>query len=498
MSERRGTAAIAAVFLGMVVSSAWSAVIVVDDHRDDCVNSQFASIQDALNVANVGDEVRVCPGLYEEQLTILDPVTLRGQPVGTRRVVVRPPALDPTRARKSVLTGNPIVAGIMVDTTTAAISDIDLDLSNNGLPACLPMLAGIYFRNASGSVQHSLIENVTLSAGQCESGVGLYVETGSFGLPFGVPTSARAIVSVRETRFLGHQKAGVAANGPRTFVRVQGGEAAGSGGAAIPAQYGYQLGLEARGRLQEVDASGYGSGSPDAQGAGVLVFQSSRSKQKGTTVVDGQIGVFLAGDKNRVSNPRFDHLSAVGAVVLGLKSKVASAAAADIGQAGFVVDGDRNVIRGGSLTDAPIGVCIRGGVRNKVRGIALTNVPQANTVCPASLEYGLDSVTPFLAACKDAGDCDDGNACTADTCTNGTCSNEAVVDGSACEDGSACTAVDECQAGICTPGPAVSCDDGAECNGVESCSPAIGCVSGTSLPDGSPCAGGTCTAGVCS
>src|SRR6185436_4939966 len=206
-SKQFGAMVVAVLFGAMLRPATAGIVLLVDDDRLECVGSQYSRIQDALNAAGVGDEVQVCPGIYTEQLTIKDRVTLRGKPIGTNRVIVRPGAMTTTSTSR--LTGNAIAAGILVDTTTADIANIDLDLSDSDVAACSPILVGIYMRNASGTIEQVKVENVRVApAPTCESGVGLYVELGNYGLPFGLSGSTKAIVSVRESRFYGYQKAG--------------------------------------------------------------------------------------------------------------------------------------------------------------------------------------------------------------------------------------------------------------------------------------------------
>jgi parallel beta-helix repeat protein len=54
--------------------------LVVDDDRAECAQAEYTSIQAAVKDAQPGTLVRVCPGLYEESVTVDKPLTLKGQP----------------------------------------------------------------------------------------------------------------------------------------------------------------------------------------------------------------------------------------------------------------------------------------------------------------------------------------------------------------------------------------------------------------------------------
>ena len=102
----------------------------------------------------------------------------------------------------------------------------------------------------------------------------------------------------------------------------------------------------------------------------------------------------------------------------------------------------------------------------------------------------------------DEDSCADGNPCTDDSCDP---SLGCVHDkhGRACDaDGSVCTAGDQCKAGACAAGVALTCDDGNPCT-TDTCDKALGCQTkandaATCDADGSACTvGDKCTGGVC-
>ena len=107
---------------------------------------------------------------------------------------------------------------------------------------------------------------------------------------------------------------------------------------------------------------------------------------------------------------------------------------------------------------------------------------------------------PEVVACP--GDCDDGQACTADTCqANGTCVHAPLPNGSPCDDGDVCTSGDACLSGLCFASALVACDDGDPCS-TDACAPPEGCThapaTGPACDDGNACTGGDrCETGKC-
>ena len=95
--------------------------------------------------------------------------------------------------------------------------------------------------------------------------------------------------------------------------------------------------------------------------------------------------------------------------------------------------------------------------------------------------------------------CDDGNVCTDDVCDpSGGCVHK--NNSAPCSDGTVCTVGDNCQAGNCLAGQAVSCNDGNACTD-DSCDPIKGCQiknNSAACNDGSGCTGpDVCNGGVC-
>src|SRR6202521_2074701 len=52
--------------------------LLVDDDKVQCPAATFTSIKDAINAANPGSLIRVCPGTYREQLSINKSLQIEG------------------------------------------------------------------------------------------------------------------------------------------------------------------------------------------------------------------------------------------------------------------------------------------------------------------------------------------------------------------------------------------------------------------------------------
>ena len=69
-----GTLALALLFCIPTMSSAQNdghrPSLVVDDDRVECPNAGYTTIQSAVDAARPWDVIRVCPGIYREQVVI--------------------------------------------------------------------------------------------------------------------------------------------------------------------------------------------------------------------------------------------------------------------------------------------------------------------------------------------------------------------------------------------------------------------------------------------
>src|SRR6202521_853680 len=106
--------------------------LLVDDDKVQCPAATFTSIQDAINAANPGSLIRVCPGTYREQLSINKVLSIEGD----NGAIVLPNSMVANTTGSS---GSPIAAAILVkDAANVEIEGLIVDTTNNGITECSP------------------------------------------------------------------------------------------------------------------------------------------------------------------------------------------------------------------------------------------------------------------------------------------------------------------------------------------------------------------------
>lgn len=400
MIRRWGGTTLAGLLLAAGLGGTAHAVVryVDDDGQDpfECTAAPYSSISAAIAEAKPGDEIRVCPGTYPEQLVITKQLRITGISFGTARPVIQPTSLPETRP--SLLGPKPITAGILIDDSFVKLTNLDVDLSQNASEAgCSVALAGVYLRKTSGEIDRLAVHGVRVPGDpDCDSGVGLYVESGQIGEVLGKPVYGQARVYVRETSFADFQKAGLVGNGPRTVLTVKGGSVDGDGISDAPVQNGYQIGYGATARMTGMTITGLEAPRPDKAASGVLIYQSGRVSMRDLTVEGVEEGVFAVGDRNRVKKSSFSTLSGDGAVFLGDANLASGNLIEDAGVSAVFVNGDGNSVRGGVMRDLALGIWFQSGIGNVWTAITFDNVPVAGQgVYGGNREFGPEKAAPF-------------------------------------------------------------------------------------------------------
>ena len=122
----------------------------------------FSTIQAAVTAVPSGSTVLVCPGTYPEQVTITQPLTLKGITSGNSGQAVIAPPVGGLVTNAVDEFGTTLALQLWVDNVSGGpvnISDITVDGSGNGVTTCHPVILGIFYENSSGTANEVTIRN---------------------------------------------------------------------------------------------------------------------------------------------------------------------------------------------------------------------------------------------------------------------------------------------------------------------------------------------------
>jgi hypothetical protein len=159
----------------------WSAVVLMiwvcqvsaaTRYVGSCHGSgSYAKINDAVKIAVAGDTIRICPGLYLEQVIISKALTLEGLTLnGQGLVQISNPTDGSVETTPSTVTGYSLTPIIWVVGTSANISNILVGgYSSGGLcDSSTPVYnigVGFYYGNGSSGTLNNAASNVSCGAG---------------------------------------------------------------------------------------------------------------------------------------------------------------------------------------------------------------------------------------------------------------------------------------------------------------------------------------------
>jgi Periplasmic copper-binding protein (NosD) len=391
--------------LVLILSSsrpALAASLSVDDDSVECPDAGFTTIQGAVDAAAPGDEIRVCPGTYDEQIRITKRLTIIG-PSGNS-AVVKPSVM--TANTTNQFTGIPIAAVLLVrGTTDVTIKRLTIDGVDNGIAACEPTLIGIFYRDASGTIRDVDIRNMRLGGGLegCKSGLGIFVQK---------LRGRVKEVRVENSRIHDYQKNGITGTERGTKIRVGGNTVTGIGPTSGAAQNGIQIGFGATGQVDRNVVMNH-IWSPCVSvsdcafsAAGLAIVKAKNVSIRGNTVGSSQCGICLSGIEGRVNtsqvirNRVFDTGVFDGIALSGDNNEVRRNTIINSGRSGIFLDGDNNRILRNNIDGAPIGVLkATGSEGNVIRGNRFVNprTPLQDTAGKAADPTAVQSVERKLA-----------------------------------------------------------------------------------------------------
>jgi nitrous oxidase accessory protein NosD len=335
--------------------------LVVDDDKVECPNATFTRIQDAVDAAPPGSQVRVCKGTYVEQVSISKPLDLEAD----SGAVLMPASMQANAS--SLSSGRAIAAALLVfNTANVTIRGLTLDGANNGISQCAPDLMGIFFQNASGEIDRVAVRNFRLSASLngCQSGTGIFVQSGNGGA---------SQVEIHRSTIHDFQKNGITANEIGTSASIDGNVVTGLGPTTGAAQNGIQIGFGAGGSIQNntvtnnVWAPCTEVATCTAVATNILVTQSDGVIVKDNVAGISQVGIFLNANQGQVlENRTFATAVFDGIHIEGDQAQVKRNDVFNGAQSGIFIDGNNNTVDHNTITEASIGILKMAGSTGNV------------------------------------------------------------------------------------------------------------------------------------
>lgn len=336
----------------------------------------FSTIGAAITAAAPGDTIKVCPGIYDEQVTVSKQLTIRGD----NGAIVKPTAMVANTT--SLSSGNPIAAAIVVrpnlDTGTlvnVVIESLTIDGADNGIGGCLPNVVGIFYRKASGSINKVAVKNIKLAPALlgCQSGLGIFVQAISPGV---------ANVTVQDSSVNEYQKNGITGNENGTTIKVLRNVVTGFGVTDAIAQNGVQVAFGAKGQIESniITNNVYGLCTPtecNFSSTNILVISNNITVSL-NTLGTSNTNIYLEGNNNLANNNViFNSIVYDGIYTLGNNNKAASNTITNSDEAAIFVDtGTNNRVESNKINDAPV------GVHNDGTGTVITGNTFVNTTVP--------------------------------------------------------------------------------------------------------------------
>ncbi len=180
-------AAAIAIFAGLSAQQLMARAVTVA--VGTCVSgvTQYTTIQSAVTAVAAGSTIKVCPGNYPEQVVIEKNLTLEGVTNGTADdPVVVMPVNGFVANTTDLYDAEPLAAQILVQNTgteDVTISNIAVDGTNNAANCAATPLVGIYYQDASGTINEVVARNQIQQPGSLtcseDIGFGIYVESAS-------------------------------------------------------------------------------------------------------------------------------------------------------------------------------------------------------------------------------------------------------------------------------------------------------------------------------
>jgi parallel beta-helix repeat protein len=193
-----------------------------------------ASISYALSQAGAGATVYVANGVYPEQLTITQRVSIIG--ASTAHTIIRPMSVPLTDSDTDSATPQRYIVDVAPNTTGVTIKHLTIDGSaaSSTFTSCADNFVGVYFHDASGHLGGVRVTGIELptSLRSCKDGVGVYVDS---------DPGNSSTVFLLYMQISAYQQNGIACDDPGTTCTIATSRITGNGPSSLVSQNGVQV-----------------------------------------------------------------------------------------------------------------------------------------------------------------------------------------------------------------------------------------------------------------
>src|SRR5579863_581396 len=389
----------------------------------------YTTIQSAVISVTPNATVYVCPGTYQEQVTISQPLRVIGvQVVGG--TADGPTVLPPTAGLTTNATdiyGNPVQAQIFVNNVTGSVTieKLTVDATGNNVSGCGTDIQGIYYQNSSGTITENVVRNQYQTDytdyGGCQGGLAINVES----------ATSTHTVTVSNNYVSAYQKNGITASGaatgpgsPGPAVTIQNNYIVGLAATAQnwptsgAAENGIQVGFGATGKVETNIVSDNiwaqdTSSQPYNAASGILIYASTGISVTGNTVTSAQFGIttntdptYGPGDSTTITGNKvagtqiFDGIDACSSLNTVGSNNVYGSAESGIHLDDSCGSGDSNSVTKNTINGACAGILLGTGTGNTLTSntiVNTTNTTMSGDQCPAPVG---DAIRPAVAGAR--------------------------------------------------------------------------------------------------
>jgi hypothetical protein len=305
----------AAVFGFFIVPTPASAAttLVVDNDamasptNCDASTPAYMTVSSAVADASAGDTIKVCDGMYMEQVTITtNSITLISVNTWGAKILAPPLMVDP----KAIVRVN----------GATGVTITGFEISGPGAGTCGSLSYGIRVDGGgSATIQNdhiTLIRDEPLSG--CQNGVGIAVGRNAES----TTGTATILNNVIDT----YQKGGIVIDNTGSSALITGNEITGVASTMFIAQNGIQVSRGAKAEIRENQVDGNWFSGAFWTATGILVFESDSVKVQGNTVSNSQTGIDMeswcwkrpSASNNQVMQNTIDGQSDFGVTVFAV------------------------------------------------------------------------------------------------------------------------------------------------------------------------------------